>query len=159
MKRKFMCFFTILTLSFSMFLITGCEKQKNKAFIGEFTSTWIDVQHASSIQLSFILILNSDKTVSLERKTGSTTDWTKTGTWAGNKSKDNYGIICMFDDTDKTRNALGTYLTLTQIDDGRLTASPSMTYAFGGSSMSCFGNINGSGYPSYFVSIVVFSRS
>lgn len=145
---KKVCSIIVLIILLAL-LFCGCGKN---SFIGTFTSDWIDIQNNES-SIQFILTVNKDKTVTLERKNGETTEWTKSGTWAGNNSKDNYGIICMFNKYNEKENIGGYYLTLMGLDDGRFTANPSLTLSDYGSK-TCFGT----GGFDYIISLVIFKK-
>ena len=149
--------FNLLIVFFLMVAIinSGCSKQQSnnnadtQSFIGSFTSDWMDVQ--KSTPLTFILSLNADKTVELERKTGEVSDWIKTGTWAGNTSKDNFGILCMLDNPN---SIIDSYFTFMKLDDGRFSATPSVTTNGSYGTISSFDR----GTNDYFVTLIIFKK-
>ena len=98
-------------------LVEQSTEEREKAYIGTFVSDWIDGQNEQK-NISFKLTVNSDRTVVFESYTGTIKQFELSGTWVGNKSKDQYGILCLME-SNPPYFITRTYFTLMQLDDGR----------------------------------------
>ena len=166
MKKVGLISLVALLITVLLFAFTGCKSVDKSKFIGKFESSWVDVDNSDPDQrLSFILTLYKGNTAYLERYEGEQLEWTKAGTWKGTADKQNYSVICIFNDTDTKRNSLSTYLTLTLLEDNSILGMPSLTSA-GLDILSCFGygthTYTTSHYTysdSYIISAVIFTKS
>ncbi|MCL2797317.1 MAG: hypothetical protein FWD58_04620 [Firmicutes bacterium] len=113
-----------------------------EAFIGTYNSTWVEGAYSDeSVNYktpSFLLNIKSDKTYVLT-SLGADEERIRSGTWVGNGSNGNYGLICFaaestsieeYVDSQRierpaTRN---THFTLSLLDDGRILASSGAFY-------------------------------
>ena len=149
MKKKLTIIALIIT---SAILLTSCGVTSygdEKPFIGTFASDWIEGSNGQReylgmdpityqsyyayYLLSYALTMNKDRTFVLKiyreyPDETATKETVYNGTWAGNTSKDTFGIICFYESEGSHSSEIddsvrGQYITLTSLDDGRIIAS------------------------------------
>ena len=121
MKKKISILFLTGLLLVSSVFFTACGKEK--PYIGTFTSIWVEGRNTNT---TFTLTIDKDRTFTLERFDGIARTWTRSGEWAGNKSADSFGLICIC-----TRDSgINYYFTLMETDSKCIIASPGIAGAF-----------------------------
>ena len=129
-------------------------QQKESDFVGEYKSTYINVQNAAK-NVSFELSIKADKTFTLIRKTGTVSDWTQNGTVKTITENGVVSLLCFITDVDSFSGLyIYHYFTINAIDDGTLAVVPSISNFTSGSARSAFGYLSGD--VSIYITLIIF---
>ena len=155
--RIFALALALLTLA-SCLSLAACKKEPavHEAFVGEYTSTFVDAQMAEDA-ISYTLSMKADMTFTLTRTEAGEQKWSYSGTWKTDTANGETEVLCLFKDYQSADYIFITdwnpTFTLSFLDDGSLKAVPMIGNA--SATVSPFGN----GADVMRVGLVLFAKS